>query len=115
MPDPAATTITNIILGGPVGGRYLRGKHPRWRQGRDDRLSKTMAEAEHEKDLLAKALRRYGSDEALELAAILDRCSPRRRLCARRGPRRGIVRTRLRRAAAQAGPGPCLSGGGPSC
>ena len=87
MPDPAATTITNILRS-PLGARYLRTDHPRWRQGRDDRLSKTRAEAEHEKDLLAKALRRDGGDEALDLAAILDGCSPRR---------------------------PCLSGGCPSC
>jgi hypothetical protein len=87
MSDPAATTIANILRGA-LGARYLGGNHPRWRQGRDDRLSKTMAEAEHEKDLLAKALRRDGGDEARDLAAALERCSPRR---------------------------PCLSGGCPSC
>ena len=77
MPDPAPTTIASILRS-PLGARYLGDDYPRWRQGRDDQPSKTIEEAEHEADLLAKALRRDGSDEALDLAAVLDGCSPRR-------------------------------------
>jgi hypothetical protein len=87
MPDPAPTTISRILRG-PLGARYLGDDYPRWRQGRDDRRSKTIEEAEHERDLLAKALRRDGSDEALDLAAVLEGRSTRR---------------------------PCTSGGCPNC
>jgi len=75
MPTP--TTIARILRS-PFGARYLGDDYPRWRQGRDDHPSKTIEEAEHEADLLAKALRRDGSEEALALAAVLDGCSPRR-------------------------------------
>ena len=62
MPDTAPTTIAGILRS-PLGARYLGDDYPRWRQGRDERPSKTIAVAEHEADLLAKALRRDGSDE----------------------------------------------------
>jgi hypothetical protein len=77
MPDPAPTTITRILRSA-LGARYLGDDYPRWRQGRDDRPPKTIEQAEHEADLLAKALGRDGSEEALDLAAVLDGCSPRR-------------------------------------
>ncbi len=77
MPDPAPTTIARILRS-PFGARYLGDDYPRWRQGRDDQPSRTIEEAEHEADLLAKALRRDGSEEALDLADVLDGCSPRR-------------------------------------
>lgn len=77
MPDPAPTTIASILRG-PLGARYLGDNYPRWRQGRDDQPSRTIEEAEHEADRLAKALRRDGSEEALDLADVLDGCSPRR-------------------------------------
>jgi hypothetical protein len=77
MTDRASTTITNILRS-PLGALYLGDDYSRWRQGRDDQPSKTIEEAEHEADLLAKALRRDGSEEALDLAAVLDGCSPRR-------------------------------------
>jgi hypothetical protein len=57
---------------------YLGDDYLRWRQGRDDQPSKTIEEAEHETNLVAKALRRDGSEDALDLAAVLDGCSPRR-------------------------------------
>ncbi len=76
MPDPAPTTIAGILRS-PIGVRYLGDDYRRWRQGRDDEPSKTIEKAEHEADLLAKALRRDGSEEALDLAAVLDACSPR--------------------------------------
>src|SRR5271167_3717911 len=77
MPDPSPTTIAGILRSA-LGARYLGDDYLRWRQGRDDRRSKRIEEAEHETNLLAKALRRDGSDEALDLAAVLDGCSPRR-------------------------------------
>jgi hypothetical protein len=77
MPDPAPTTIAEIFTS-PLGVRHLGDRYPRWRQGRGNKLSKTIEEAEHEADLLAKALRRDGSNEALDLADVLDGCSPRR-------------------------------------
>jgi hypothetical protein len=77
MRDSTGPTIAGILRSS-LGARYLSDDYPRWPQGRDDRRSKTIAEAEREKDLLAKALRRDGSDEAFDLAAVLDGCSPRR-------------------------------------
>ena len=78
MPDPAPTTIAGILRSA-LGARYLGDDYAIWRQGRDDdQPSRTIEEAEHEADLLAKALRRDGSEEALALAAVLDGCSPRR-------------------------------------
>jgi hypothetical protein len=87
MLDNPPTTIASILRSA-VGARYLGDDYPRWRQGRDDRRSKTIEEAAHERDLLAKALRRDGSERALDLAAVLDACSSRR---------------------------PCTSGGCPTC
>jgi hypothetical protein len=75
-PEATRTTLLEI-LGSPTGARYLGDDYPWWRQGRGNRLSKTIEDAEHEADLLAKALRRDGSDEALELADVLDECTPR--------------------------------------
>jgi len=77
MPDPSPTTIAGILRSA-LGARYLGDDYLRWRQGRDDRRSKRIEEAEHETNLLAKALRRDGSEDALDLAAVLDGCSPRR-------------------------------------
>jgi hypothetical protein len=78
MPDPAPTTIADILRG-PIGAHCLGDDYPRWHQGRGEQPSKTIEEAEHEADLLAKALRRDGSEEAFDLAGVLDGCSPRRR------------------------------------
>jgi hypothetical protein len=77
MPNSASRTIAEI-LGSPLGARHLGDAYPRWPQGRGGKLSKTIEDAEHEADLLAKALRRDGSDEALDLAEVLDGCTPRR-------------------------------------
>ena len=78
MPDdrPTSTTIADILRG-PLGARFLGDDYPRWRQGRGRKLSKSIAEAEHDADLLAKALRRDGGDDALALAETLDGCSSR--------------------------------------
>jgi hypothetical protein len=74
---PAPTTIVEILRS-PVGSRHLGDEYPGWHQGRSERLSKTIQDAEREADLLANALRRDGSEEALNLADVLDECTPRR-------------------------------------
>ncbi len=73
---PTSTTIADILRGA-LGARFLGDDYRRWRQGRRRKLSKSIAEAEHDADLLAKALRRDGGDDALALAETLDGCAPR--------------------------------------
>lgn len=114
MPDPAATTITNIILGGPVGGRYLRGKHPagdkaettgcprRWRR------PSTRRTCWPRRSGVTAPTRRSTSPPSSTGAR---RGVVYARAAVRDGELYGHAFDALRR---KLGPGPCLSGGGPS-
>jgi hypothetical protein len=77
-PREATRTTLTEILGSPTGARYLGDHYPRWGQGRSNKPSKSIEDAEHEADLLARALRRDDSDDAGDLADVLDECTPRR-------------------------------------
>ena len=78
-PTRATRTTIDDILSSQAGRRFFGDGPPNWRQGRNDQPAKTSALAVHERGLLAKALRRDGSAEALELAGRIDLCRRGRR------------------------------------
>ncbi len=65
------------ILQSDLGPRFFEDGFVRWRQGRDDRPAKTMAEADAESRRLVNLLRRLGprDDDALDLSDRLAACS----------------------------------------
>ncbi len=86
--DRQTSTTIASILQGRLAGRFFGDGPPTWRQGRNNNPCATADDANRAASRLVLALRRDGSDAALDLADAIERCRPAR---------------------------PCLSGACPKC